>query len=215
MVLVVIIIVMNIGLILVILETIITTIQHSSLVNTITISSCTIWYCVNINTFPSPTNSERINNWTEDWGLIYYNHKINYENNFGDNMNGTWGNYGEWITSGDVKKCNWHNTTLLFIISRLLEDITKIYQTIPSCTIWYCINLDYYLGNDASEQSYGYGYNIGHVKYNYKLSYISAWSSIWQQGQLGNSNGDESSLAKLKNYHNTTLLFGNTSSIII
>lgn len=125
MVLKVIIIVMYIGLILVILEMIITIIQHSSLVNTITISSCTIWYCVNINTFPSPTNSERINNWTEDWGLIYYNHKINYENNFGNNMNGTWGNYGEWITNGDVKKCNYHNTTLFFINSRLLEDITK------------------------------------------------------------------------------------------
>ena len=104
---------MNILFIIIVLITIITTIQHSSSViqanhniNVVfiqTIPSCTIWYCM---TYWKDTNTTY---YEFNYGMIFYNHYLNYNDDSTLN-NGYM--YGKSNKNGT--DYNYHNTTLLF-----------------------------------------------------------------------------------------------------
>ena len=84
-----------------------------------------------------------------------------------------------------------------------------LYQTIPSCTIWYCLNIDHSEGKGASTVSWGYINQYGVINYNHKLIYINTKDAI-TNGTWGNDN-EFTDNDWHWNFHNTTLLFGNTN----
>ena len=128
--------------------------------------------------------------------LQIYNHKLIYENNSSTN-NGTWGNNNSFYYTygvGNDVYYNYHNTTSLFNFS------------IPSCTIWYCINRDGNLAKGAADYSVYEYIEYGRILYNHKLVYANTLDAI-EYGNIGDNNYYNDN-THYSNYHNTTLLFG-------
>ena len=104
-------------------------------------------------------------------------------------------------------------TTLSIQFTAISGNLYKLYQTIPSCTIWYCCNYYHFLYDQPTETD---PYNIqwfwGSIAYNYRYSPIKSYNTSWTLGDLYNSwtyNNTTPKLDRRKNneYHNTTLLF--------
>ena len=164
------------------------------------ITSCTIWYCLNDDY--SEGKGASIVSWgfIHKYGLIEYNHKLVYRNTKDAITNGIIGNRNE-FTDNDWWWNN-HNTTLLF------GNLSNIFftQTIPSCTIWYCINGDYYHGKNAAAVSYNWGFNYARIWYNHRLNYDN--NSNMYNATVGDSNYyyNTGNNCEYNNCHNTPLL---------
>ena len=94
----------------------------------------------------------------------------------------------------------------------------QLYQTIPSCTIWYCIVFSSASGklsiNDANYQSIS---TIGRILYNHFLNFDNNQNNYnGNDGDINKYilNNDSTQIYHHWNWHNTTLLFGKVLIII-
>ena len=100
-------------------------------------------------------------------------------------------------------------TTLSIQFTAISGNLYKLYQTIPSCTIWYCIAYyynDFDIGsynNGTSDYKWNHGY--GRIQYNHFLNYDNN-ENVWNGDYYGNYNSYTLSNVSNHNYHNTTLL---------
>ena len=112
------------------------------------------------------------------------------------------------------------HSSLEKLIIILMQFSYQLYQTIPSCTIWYCIAYyynDFDIGsynNGTSDYKWNHGY--GRIQYNHFLNYDINSNTF--NGTLGDTTiykyGNYGNIFKRENAHNTTLLFGNSSNMI-
>ena len=87
----------------------------------------------------------------------------------------------------------------------------KLYQIIPSCTIWYCIDMYCTNGTNASISDFKWSYTYGQIQYNHKLIYTNT-DQIYNNG----TSADKSYYKRTEtgseywNNHNTIFLFNNS-----
>ena len=162
-------------------------------------------------------NAERVSyNQQDEYGIITYNYFLNYSTNITIDNYSVYGISSSYTSNSNIYN-HFHNTTLLFGNLRLLEDISgnlyKLYQSIPSCTIWYCISRENGGGKDASTVSHRWQLDYGGVLYNHKLNYDNNWN-IYNgvDGGAYQSYLDSSNVLHW-NFHNTTLFFNNLKSL--